>query len=901
MRFLVPFGTLGLALAALGAGCTTRAGIDPDGQAPEGLDYGTNLLALSNCQALPPLLPSVEGQPIAFSVEPPLPAGLSIDPGTGAIAGTPSGSPGTSFHVITASNPAGSDTAGLTIAISAPAAPAGLSYAVPLASYDLGVEIQPNAASLALAPAPAYAYSVEPPLPAGLVLDGASGAISGKPSLAQGGAPYTLRASDCLGQTTSTVVWIEVLPPPSSTTQPAGFATLNGDASLSLFDLDPGTGVVQPAGSLPLPLAPRDLAASAEGTQLFVLLAGGSVAGFALDGQGGARELPTSPTQVPGSSGEGSLAADPLGRCLYLSERGSDRVIALRIGPLGALEPLGAPAAVIGSGSGPQQPGPLAVLADGSALAVLCSASQRLVLFSLAADGSLSSQVSIATGAGPVDVVAGRLANGQQRLYVVNSLDASVSVFRADGGGLSLVEVQPLPAGSLPTRAAFVERSGQRFLFVAKSATQLVAPLPVEAASGALSGPFIGFPATGVNELCFAPGGQFGALSSASQQQLMGVAVGAADGALSSTLQGPLACLRLRAPSVAIVPLASVYLKTRRSTHAYALSPATQSVSQFEFDPGAPSLVPLQPPGIGQPAGLSGAAVARGGQFAVLSAANGVNGPDVFLYRIQAGALALQAAAELGAASGQSLFDALLAGIESSDRFAYVLRRGSPGALHGFRVGAASLEAPVVAGLGADPAALWLESTGRFCYVANRGDDTLSVLRLDPWSGQPSLVSVVPVAAGPRALAGDRGGCFLYVLHAPDGRVRAYRVDPQSGVLALLGQSVAAFAGSKALAVDPLGRMLVVADTTQSLLRRYRFSDGSDGELPGTPVYIGATAAIGRPSALAFDAQGLALLVALEDKGEVRSFRLVGNELLPVDVDLAGTFVDGLALRSVRQ
>jgi hypothetical protein len=33
----------------------------------------------------------------------------------------------------------------------------------------------------------------------------------------------------------------------------------------------------------------------------------------------------------------------------------------------------------------------------------------------------------------------------------------------------------------------------------------------------------------------------------------------------------------------------------------------------------------------------------------------------------------------------------------------------------------------------------------------------------------------------------------------------------------------------------------------------------------------------------------------------VRSFRLVGNELLPVDVDLAGTFVDGLALRSVRQ
>jgi 6-phosphogluconolactonase (cycloisomerase 2 family) len=901
MRFSVPFGALCFALAALPTACTTRAGIDPEGEAPDGLDYGTSSLGLTNCQPLTPLIPEVEGQPTLFSVVPPLPAGLILDAVSGVLSGTPSGAAGTSFHVITASNAVGSDTAGLTITIAAPAPPAGLGYSEPLASYDLGVAIQPNSASLAVGPASAYAFSVEPPLPAGLILDAASGAISGTPNQAQGGAPYTLRASDCLGQTTSALVWIEVLPPPSSTTQPAGFATLNVDASLSLYDLDPGTGVVQPAGYLPLPLAPRDLAASADGTQLFVLLAGGSLAGFALDGQGGARELPTSPTQVPGSSGDGDLAADPLGRCLYVSERSSDRVSALRLGALGALTTLGAPAAVIGSGSGPQQPGPLAVLPDGSALAVLCTASQRLVLFGLGVDGGLSSQVSIATGAGPTDVVAGRLSSGQQRLYVVNSLDASVSVFRADGGALSLVEVQPLPAGSLPTRAAFVERSGQRFLFVLKSATQLVAPLPVEAATGALSGPFIGFSATGVNELCFAPGGQFGALSSASEQRLMGVSVAAPDGALGQTLAGPLGCLRLRAPSIAIVPLASVYLTSRRSTHAYALSPATQSVSQYQFDPGASSLTPLVPPGIGLPAGLAGAAVARGGQFAVLSASQGFNGPDVFLYAIQSGALSPLAAAELGAASGEALFDALLAGIESSDRFAYVLRRGSPGALHGFRVGPASLGAPVVADLGADPAALWLESTGRFAYVANRGDDTLSVLRLDPWNGQPSLVSLLPVADGPRALAGDRGGCFLYVLHAPDGLVRAYRVDPQSGALALLGQSVGAQGGSKALAVDPLGRLLVVADTTQSLLRRYRFSDGSDGELPGTPVYIGATAANGRPSALAFDAQGLSLLVALEDKGEVRSFRLVGNELLPVDVDLAGNSVDGLALRSVRQ
>jgi 6-phosphogluconolactonase (cycloisomerase 2 family) len=901
MRFPLSLLTLlcSLLFCLFQAGCNTRSGSTSGGETPGDLDYGTGFLQVTDCVAFGPLVPTVVGDALVFSVDPPLPAGLSLNPNTGAISGQPEAPQGNSFHVVTASNNLGSTTAGLTIQVLWPAAPEGLGYATPLASYDLGVAITPNAPSLAVAPAGNYVYTVEPALPTGLALSSSTGVISGVPQAVVGGAAFTLRAQDCVGQSTSAVVWIEVLPAPGSADEPAGYATANADGTLSLFEVDPSSGVVAPAGYLPIGAAPTDLASSADGTKLFALQSGGSVAAFALDGQGGVLALPGSPTFLPGFSGNGGLAVDPLGRTIYVSDGPSDRVQALAIGALGGLSALGSALTVSGDFSGAQSPGPMAVTPDGSGLLVLNLASETLSLIGLNGDGSLAGQVAEPTGSGPRDVVVGRLANGQQYAYVVNSTVASVSVYRLAPGQLIPVQTHALPAGSVPTKLAFVERNGQRFVYVAKTATQLVVPLPVQGQNGTLSGPFVAFSATGVSDLGFAPNGEFGFVLSGSQQRLTGVTAAANTGALSSTLDAPLDCLRLRATPVSSVPLVATAAKLRRSRQVYAASPTAGVLSQFAFAPQSASLAPLNP--ASQVAGNAptAAAVSRNGAFLVSSDAQGFAGPDVFLFGTNAGSLAGQSAIDLGAVFGGSISGAGAVGIEPSDRFAYVLRAGQPGALHGYRVEGAGFVSPVVATVGNDPSGLLCDPSGRFAFVANRTDGLVSVYALDAWSGQPSLVTSQGVAAEPVALATDLGGCFLFVLHAGDGRVQTYQVNPQSGVLAFVGQGFGASAGARALAVDPLGRFLVVADSEQGQLRRFRLSDGSDGNLPGTPVLIGSTPAGGNPGALAFDRQGLSLVVALPDQGLVRTFRVDGQSLSAADSDFANPEVGGLAVRSV--
>jgi len=58
----------------------------------------------------------------------------------------------------------------------------------------------------------ATGYSIAPPLPAGLVIAGATGVISGTPTVAQGPLPYTVTASNAFGTTTAAIT-IEVEEP----------------------------------------------------------------------------------------------------------------------------------------------------------------------------------------------------------------------------------------------------------------------------------------------------------------------------------------------------------------------------------------------------------------------------------------------------------------------------------------------------------------------------------------------------------------------------------------------------------------------------------------------------------------------------------------------------------------
>lgn len=74
--------------------------------------------------AIPPNTPtSTGGAILAYAVAPPLPAGLSLDPTTGVISGTPTAATATTTYVITGTNLSGSTTASVLLTVAAAPAP----------------------------------------------------------------------------------------------------------------------------------------------------------------------------------------------------------------------------------------------------------------------------------------------------------------------------------------------------------------------------------------------------------------------------------------------------------------------------------------------------------------------------------------------------------------------------------------------------------------------------------------------------------------------------------------------------------------------------------------------------------------------------------------------------------
>lgn len=85
--------------------------------APSNLSYSPSSANGVVGTAILSMIPTVTGEVDAYSIDPALPAGLSINPTTGVISGTPSVAAASANYTITASNGGGSTTAQVTIAI----------------------------------------------------------------------------------------------------------------------------------------------------------------------------------------------------------------------------------------------------------------------------------------------------------------------------------------------------------------------------------------------------------------------------------------------------------------------------------------------------------------------------------------------------------------------------------------------------------------------------------------------------------------------------------------------------------------------------------------------------------------------------------------------------------------
>ena len=171
----------------------------PSASPPTELSYSTGTLNLTVGNPMPTLTPSIKGVVSVYSISPNLPAGLSLNPISGVLSGTPVVSISSTKYNIKASNSAGSVPFEIYLSVTL-LKPSNFSYQSTSYNFVVGNLITTISPSIN---GTIESYSISPTtLDNGLVFSSSSGIISGTPNLAQSSKEYTLTASNSGGSVT---------------------------------------------------------------------------------------------------------------------------------------------------------------------------------------------------------------------------------------------------------------------------------------------------------------------------------------------------------------------------------------------------------------------------------------------------------------------------------------------------------------------------------------------------------------------------------------------------------------------------------------------------------------------------------------------------------------------------
>ncbi len=199
-------GVVGLLLSA-----SFLFSCNPGGVCKGDVCYSPVTLTCTVGSACSAAAPSVNGlKPTTFSVHPGLPPGLSLDPATGEIKGTPSQATRATHFAVKAANGEGSRTGTFEITVT-DIAPATLSYDPASLTCTKGTSC--GLSALTVTGGRPTSFTVSPALPPGLSISSTSGIISGAATAASAQATYSVSAANAAGQATATLT-ITVTEPP---------------------------------------------------------------------------------------------------------------------------------------------------------------------------------------------------------------------------------------------------------------------------------------------------------------------------------------------------------------------------------------------------------------------------------------------------------------------------------------------------------------------------------------------------------------------------------------------------------------------------------------------------------------------------------------------------------------
>lgn len=145
---------------------------------------------------------------------------------------------------------------------------------------------------------------------------------------------------------------------------------------------------------------------------------------------------------------------------------------------------------------------------------------------------------------------------------------------------------------------------------------------------------------------------------------------------------------------------------------------------------------------------------------------------------------------------------------------------------------------------GTGPSAVAVTPDGKFLYVANEFDGTVTQYGVDAGSGALSQGLSVPVGTAPSALAITPNGGFLYVANSGSSNVSAFAIcgqvvtscadptTPDGHLTSVTGSPFSAGLGPAFVVAAPSGKFLFVVDRLSNQISQYKISTGS-GALTG--------------------------------------------------------------------
>ncbi len=439
-------------------------------------------------------------------------------------------------------------------------------------------------------------------------------------------------------------------------------------------------------------------------------------------------------------------------------------------------------------------------------------------------------------------------------LFITNAASANISVFRVDAGSGAVVEVpgSPFFTGFNPYSAT-VDPAGKR-LYVTRPRDNLVAVHRLDGATGRLT-PVAGSPFTSGGEqpafVTFSRDGRRAYVNNMASNDIAQMAVDPASGTLSveevvKTRSAPwfftladgdtpppprpprvYAARAARSSAAGELALLTPALETlARATSggqpsavvvnpvnafAYTTNADTGSVTTYRVDEKRPALAAIaQTPAGAEP----------------LAAATDVNGWYLYVANHGDDSLSVyyldpEEAGKPKPVRGSPVTTGkapVAVRLDPASRYAFVVNQGSDNvSVYRYRTNVTPLYFESVRygspfATGHEPSDLVVDPTGRYAYVANAGDDSLSAYRIHHQTGALSALPGSPFATGrrPVALAAHPSGDFLYVANAGSRGLQRYRIEKALGAVARDGAPLALPVVPKALRMDADGGHLSV-------------------------------------------------------------------------------------------